>query len=154
MKKDEKMISHFNKILKNELTAINQYFIHSKILKHLGYNILAQKEYEESIDEMKHADILADRVLYLGGLPNFQDLGKLMVGENAKEMLECDFKMEETAIADLQTAISYAEDQNDYGSVELLSEILVSEEGHYLWLKQQLQIIEDIGLPNYLQNQV
>lgn len=154
MNTDPKIIEFLNRILKNELTAINQYFLHSKILKNFGYEKLAQKEYEESIDEMKHADILADRILYLGGFPNFQDLGKLMVGEDAKEMLESDLKMEINAIKDLQEATHYAEETKDYGTVELLSEILVSEEQHYLWLKQQLNVIEDIGVANFLQSQV
>lgn len=154
MQKDEKMISYFNEILKNELTAINQYFLHSKILKHSGYAKLAQKEYEESIDEMKHADVLADRILYLGGFPNFQDLGKIMVGENVPEMLQSDLNMEIKAIKDLKEAIHHAEEITDFGSVELLSEILVSEEEHFLWLQQQLRIIEDIGIANYLQSQV
>lgn len=153
MKTDAKMIEHLNKILKNELTAINQYFLHAKILKNKGYETLAKKEYEESIDEMKHADLLADRILFLGGLPNFQDLGKLMIGETVPEMLKADFDMEAHAIPDLREAISYADDTKDYGSVEILSEILVSEEEHYLWLKQELGKLEDMGEQNYLQSQ-
>lgn len=154
MKTDPKMIAHLNTILKNELTAINQYFLHAKILKNKGYEALAKKEYEESIDEMKHADILADRILYLGGLPNFQDLGKLLIGESVPEMLEADLQVELKAIPDLQEAIAYADDIRDYGSVELLSEILVSEEEHYLYLKQELGKIADMGEQNYLQSQV
>ncbi|MBN66178.1 MAG: bacterioferritin [Rickettsiales bacterium] len=154
MQTDTKMIDHLNGILKNELTAINQYFLHSKILKNQGYNALADKAYEESIDEMKHADAIAERILYLGGLPNFQDLGKLLIGETAPEMLKADFKMEEKAIPDLKEAIAYADKTIDYGTVELLSGILVSEEEHYLWLKQQLGILDAIGEQNYLQSQV
>lgn len=154
MKTDPKMITHLNTILKNELTAINQYFLHAKILKNKGYETLAKKEYEESIDEMKHADMLADRILYLGGLPNFQDLGKLLIGETVKEMLEADLQVELKAIPDLKEAIHYADETKDYGSVELLSEILVSEEEHYLYLTQELGKMEDIGEQNYLQSQV
>ena len=154
MKTDPKMIEHLNGILKNELTAINQYFLHAKILKNKGYETLAKKEYEESIDEMKHADVLADRILFLGGLPNFQELGKILVGETVREMLEADLKIEEKAIPDLREAIHYADETRDYGSVELLSEILVSEEEHYLYLKQELGKMDDMGEQNYLQSQV
>lgn len=153
MKTDKQMIQHLNVILKNELTAINQYFLHAKMLKHMGYGILAAKEHEESIDEMKHADGLAERILFLGGLPNFQDLGKLSIGQNAKEMLEADLAVEQKARQDLQSAIAYAEDTHDYGSVELLTAILVSEEQHHLWLEQQLGLIKTLGLPAYLQMQ-
>lgn len=154
MKPDKTMISKLNGILKNELTAINQYFLHSKMLEHQGYKGLAKKEYDESIDEMKHADMLCDRILFLGGLPNLQDIGKLKIGETVKEMLEADFSIEKVAIPDLQEAIAYAEEINDYGTVELLSEILVSEEEHYLWLEQQLRILEETGEQNYLQSQL
>jgi bacterioferritin len=154
MSQDKQMIEMLNKILRNELTAINQYFLHAKILKHAGYQKLADKEYEESIDEMKHADALAERILYLGGLPNFQNLGKLKIGEDAKEMLQADFAMEKVAIADLKDSIHHAEETKDFGTVELLSGILVSEEEHYLWLEQQLRIMDDIGTQNYLQSQV
>lgn len=154
MSTDSKMIAHLNTILKNELTAINQYFLHSKVLKHRGYEALAKKEYEESIDEMKHADALAERILFLGGLPNFQDMGKIMIGENVQEMLEADFEVEKKAIPDLKEAIAHADDTKDYGTVEMLSEILVSEEEHYLWLQQQLGILKEIGEQNYLQSQI
>ena len=153
MKTDKKMIDHLNVILKNELTAINQYFLHSKVMKHMGYANMAEKMYEESIDEMKHADKLADRILFLGGLPNFQDLGKVLIGETVKEALEADFKLEQNAIPELKEAIHYADETKDYGSVELLSEILVSEEEHYLWLQQQLTVMEQMGEQNYLQSQ-
>lgn len=151
---DKKMIDMLNGIIKNELTAINQYFLHAKILEHMGYQKLADKEYHESIDEMKHADVLAKRVLFLGGLPNLQDLGKLAVGETVREMLEADFAMEKRAIPEVQEAIAYAEDIRDYGTVEMLSEILVSEEEHYLWLEQQIGIMDKLGEQNYLQSQV
>ncbi len=154
MATDKTMIEKLNGLLKNELTAINQYFLHAKILKHRGYSVLAAKEHEESIDEMKHADALADRILFLGGLPNFQDLGKVLIGEDIKEMLESDFALEKRAIPDLQVAIAYADETRDYGTVELLSSILVSEEEHYLWLEQQLRILNEIGEQNYLQSQV
>ncbi len=153
MKTDTQMITHLNALLKNELTAINQYFLHSKMLGHRGYSNLAKKEYEESIDEMKHADQLAERILFLGGLPNLQDLGKLMIGESVKEMLEADFALEKKAIPDLKEAIAYADDTKDYGTVELLSAILTSEEEHYLWLQQQLTLLADMGEQNYLQSQ-
>lgn len=154
MPTDNALIEKLNLLLKNELTAINQYFLHAKILKHRGYETLAAKEHEESIDEMKHADELADRILFLGGLPNFQDLGKILVGETIEEMLEADFTLEKRAIPALQETIAYAEDIHDYGTVELLSRILVSEEEHYLWLEQQLRILRDIGEQNYLQSQI
>lgn len=154
MQQEKDILVLINQLIKNELTAINQYFMHAKILKHMGFQTLAKKAYEESIDEMNHADKLADRILYLGGLPNFQDLGKLMIGQKPIEMLECDFALEKKNIPDLQTTIAVAEDQNDYGTVELLSEILVSEEEHYLWLEQQLNIVKNIGEQNYLQSQV
>lgn len=147
------IIAALNTILKNELTAINQYFLHGKMLKHQGYAKLAAKVVEESIDEMKHADVLAERILFLGGLPNFQDLGKLMIGQCVKEMLEADFDLEVRAIPDLREAIRIADDAHDYGTVEVLSAILVSEEQHYLWLQQQLGLMAQMGEGNYLQSQ-
>lgn len=150
---DKKMILHLNTILKNELTAINQYFLHAKMLKHMGYGVLAAKEHEESIDEMKHADVLAERILYLGGLPNFQDLGKLHIGQSPKEMLEGDLRIEQKAQTDLRGAIAHADDTHDYGSVELLTQILTSEEQHHLWLEQQLNLISTLGETAYLQMQ-
>ena len=153
MKTDKKLIAQLNTLLKNELTAINQYFLHAKMLEHTGYQKLAAKEREESIDEMKHAESISERILFLGGLPNLQDLGKLMIGETPKEMLESDFAMEKKNIPDLQETIAYAEEIRDYGTVELLSAILVSEEGHYLWLEQQLTLLEQMGEANYLQSQ-
>jgi bacterioferritin len=149
------LITHLNQILKNELTAINQYFLHSKTLKHMGYSQLAAKEWEESIDEMKHADKLIERILFLGGLPNLQDLGKLMVGETPKEMLEADHALEVKAIADLRAAIAEADDvSRDKITTQLLEEILASEEGHIDWLRQQLDLIRDLGEPLYLQTKI
>jgi bacterioferritin len=149
---DKTTLRHLNTILKNELTAINQYFLHAKILKHQGISKLAAKEYEESIDEMKHADRLSDRILMLGGVPNFQDLGKLHIGEHAEEMLQADMKMETKAIADLREAIAHTEELRDFVTADLLHEILNSEEGHYDWLRQQLDLIKAVGIANYLQS--
>ena len=154
MKNDKIAIDHLNKILGNELIAINQYFLHSRILKNWGFNKLSAKEYEESIDEMKHADLLIERILFLEGLPNMQDLGKLLIGETVQEMLECDLKLEIQAIADLRNAISYMEGTKDYVSRDLLSQILNSEEEHYDWLDTQLGLINKIGEANFLQSQV
>jgi bacterioferritin len=151
---DKKVIEHLNVILKNELTAINQYFLHSKILKNAGFTKLANHEYEESIDEMKHADKLAERILFLGGLPNFQDLGKINIGETPKEIINCDLKMEEESFEDLRKATLAADEANDYGTVDLLEEIIRSEEEHILWLRQQVGLIESLGEQNYNQSQV
>jgi len=151
---DKKVIEHLNIVLKNELTAINQYFLHSKIAKNSGFMKLAAKEYEESIDEMKHADIIAERILFLGGLPNFQDLGKLFIGESPIEILECDSKMEEGNIKDLRAAAVYVDSVNDYGTSDLLEGILLSEEEHALHLRQQKGLLESLGEQNYNQSQV
>ncbi len=148
---DRQIITHLNTILKNELTAINQYFMHAKVMQYRGYDVLAAKTREESIDEMKHADTISDRILILGGLPNFQDLGKLMIGETVPEMLESDKKLEDKAIADLQEAIEYMEEKRDFVSADMLHEILISEEEHRDWLRKQLDLIEAMGLQNYLQ---
>jgi len=153
MKGDPKVIEHLNRALKNELTAINQYFLHSRILKDQGLEKLAEKEYEESVDEMKHADALVQRILFLEGLPNLQDLGKLLIGENVKEMLECDLKLENVAVPDLKAAIADCEAAGDYVSRHLFREILDSEEEHIDWLETQLGLIEKMGLPNYIQSQ-
>ena len=153
MKGDTQVIEHLNRILKNELTAINQYFLHSKIYKDWGIAKLAEKEYEESIDEMKHADELIERILFLEGLPNLQSLGKLRIGENVNEMLQCDLDLEIDAISDLQNAVAYADEIRDYVSRELFNSILASEEGHVDWLETQLTSIEKMGIENFIQHQ-
>ena len=154
MKGDAKVIEHLNKILGNELVAINQYFLHSRMYKDWGLDKLAAKEYHESIDEMKHADQIIERILFLEGIPNLQDLGKLMIGENTQEMLECDLKLEMIAIPDLKDAIVYTETVNDFVSRDLFKYILESEEEHVDWLETQLGLIDKIGLQNYQQSQV
>ena len=154
MKGDTKVIEFLNKALENELTAINQYFLHAKMYKNWGLEKLYAKEYHESIDEMKHADRLIDRILFLEGLPNLQNIGKILVGENTSEMLACDLKLEQIAVPDLKDAIVYCESVRDYVSRELFEEILESEEEHIDWLETQLELIEKIGLPNYLQSQM
>ena len=150
MKGDAKVIEFLNKVLYNELTAINQYFLHAKMLKNWGLKELAQHEYEESIDEMKHADKLSERILFLDGLPNFQMLGKLRIGENPREVLECDLALEYDALPALREAIAHCEVVNDYVSRKLFADILESEEEHIDWIETQLSVIDRIGEPNYL----
>lgn len=154
MKGDIKVIEFLNKALENELTAINQYFLHAKMYKNWGLEKLYAKEYHESIDEMKHADQLIDRILFLEGLPNLQNIGKILVGENTEEMLACDLKLEHLAVPDLKDAIVHCENVRDYVSRELFEHILESEEEHIDWLETQLELIEKIGLQNYLQSQM
>ena len=149
---DAKIVEYLNKALKNELTAINQYFLHAKIFKDRGLEGLARKERRESIEEMQHADALMERILFLEGLPNLQDLGKLLIGENAEEMLRCDLEMEMTAIPVLREAVNFAESVSDYVSRDLLQGILRNEEEHVDWLETQLDLIDKIGLQNYLQS--
>jgi bacterioferritin len=154
MKGNREIIKHLNGVLKNELTAINQYFLHSRMLKDWGLHRLAAHEHAESIDEMKHADKLIERILFLEGLPNLQDLHKLMIGENVQEILKCDLKLEEHAIPDLRVAIADCEKANDYVSRTVFSEILESEEEHVDWLETNLGLIDKVGIENYIQSQM
>lgn len=154
MKGDPKVIEYLNKILGNELVAINQYFLHAKMYRNWGFAELAEHEYHESIDEMKHADKLTDRILFLEGLPNYQHLGKLRIGENVAEMIQCDLDLERDGLPPLKEAITYCESMKDYVSRELLVSILESEEEHIDWLETQQDLIKAVGLQNYLQSKM
>lgn len=152
MKGDKSVIQYLNQVLKNELAAINQYFLHARMYKDWGMEKLNELEYQESIDEMKHADALVQRILFLEGLPNVQDLGKLYIGENVKEMLQCDLRLEMEAIPLLREAISHAESVSDYVSRDLFEDILEGEEEHVDWLETQIELIDKMGEQNYIQS--
>ena len=154
MQGDAQVIKYLNQALYNELTAINQYFLHAKMLKNWGLEELAKHEYAESIDEMKHADALSERILFLEGLPNFQALGKLRIGENPVEVLRCDLALEMDGLPLLREAIAYCETANDYVSRKLLADILESEEEHVDWIETQLDLVERVGEQNYLQSKI
>jgi bacterioferritin len=152
MKGDATVIEHLNRVLKNELTAINQYFLHAKMMTDWGFETLGAKEHAESIDEMKHADMVIERILFLEGLPNLQNLGKLRIGEDVPEILQCDLELELDALPDLRAAISYCEAHKDFVSRDLFDRILKSEEEHVDWLETQLGLLDKLGDENYLQS--
>lgn len=151
MKADPTIIKHLNQLLQNELTAINQYFLHARMFDDWGLTKLGKHEYKESIEEMQHADLLIKRILFLEGLPNLQELGRLMIGENVKECIECDLKLEQKGAEDLRTAIKYAETVNDYVSRDLFITILKDEEGHIDHLETILESIKLQGMENFVQ---
>ena len=153
MRGDPTVLQHLNTILKNELTAINQYFLHARMLKNWGVTKLGEHEHHESIDEMKHADRLIERILFLDGLPNLQDLEKLLIGENVREIIECDLKLEQKGLGDLRAAIIHCESVRDFGTRELLADILTAEEDAVDFIETQLELIDRIGIENYIQLQ-
>jgi len=153
MKGDVRVVDFLNRVLTNELTAINQYFLHARMFRHWGLTKLDEYEYQESVDEMKHADKLINRILFLEGLPNLQQLNKLLIGEDVPEALKCDLQLERQALPLLREAIAYCESCPDYISRELFEDILQGEEEHVDWLETQLSLIERMGLQNFLQSQ-
>ncbi|UZE97054.1 bacterioferritin [Alkalimarinus alittae] len=154
MKGDKKVIELLNKCLGNELIAINQYFLHARMFKHWGLGELDKREYKKSIKDMKQADKLIERVLFLEGIPNLQKLGKLLIGENTQEILECDLKLQVVTLQDIREAMAHCETLSDYVSRDLLGEILEAEEEHLDWIEAQLGLIENISIENYLQSMI
>ena len=150
MRGDQTVIQHLNAVLKNELTAINQYFLHARMLRHWGVSKLGDREYHQSLDEMKDADKLIERILFLDGLPNLQDLDKLLIGENVREILECDLRLEEAGLTRLREAIAYCEGVRDFVSRDLFSDILQGEEDQVDFIETQFELIDRIGLERYI----
>ena len=153
MRGDQTVIQHLNAVLKNELTAINQYFLHARMLRHWGVSKLGDREYHQSLDEMKDADKLIERILFLDGLPNLQDLDKLLIGENVREILECDLRLEQAGVSRLREAIAYCEGVRDFVTRDLFSDMLDQEEGQVDFIETQFELIDRIGLERYIQLQ-